>query len=143
MKQAAGDDERQQSAVRQATADGRKQSAMEQAAVNEMETTVCKMPISEPAVFETLASEPARYELPVFEPTAEADLTDDGAAAMVAAVLSMFNGIETAVTSLEEKMESVELQCEQRGQQYEQQQSLGYGQQQSIGYGQQQHIGHG
>ena len=39
--------------------------------MNEMETAVCKMPISEPAVFETLASEPARYELLVFEPTKE------------------------------------------------------------------------
>ena len=69
--------------------------------------------------------------------------TDDEAAAMMAAVLSMFNGIETAMTSLEEKMESVELQCGQQGQQCEQRQSIGYGEQQSIGYGQQQVIGHG
>ena len=63
-----------------------------------MEQAVWKMPISEPAVFETLASEPARYELPVFEPMKEADLRDES----VAAVLAVLKVMETAVSALEE-----------------------------------------
>ena len=67
-----------------------------EASVSEpMEPTVWKMPISEPTVFETLASEPARYGLTVFEPTAEADLTDES----IATVLAVLKVVETAVSA--------------------------------------------
>ena len=64
------------------------------------------MPISEPAVFETLASEPARYELPVFEPTAEVDEKQLSAMKQAAtvdetAILAFLHEMGLAVAALE------------------------------------------